>query len=86
MKTKQIPHKCPVCNGTCKNASGEKCKACVNGIVWGTETDDYNVPVIPQYIPTKWEPFCPPKHPYTPFPYDGITWTISGTNSLNFGF
>lgn len=85
MRTKTIPFKCPICEGTGKTGykQGESCNGCKgSGIVWGTEIDDQLTPAAPQpYILqpvlTTFVGDPPPWH-------NTITWLSS--TCPNFGF
>ena len=65
--TRDIPHKCPVCD-----AKSKKCSACKwTGVLWGKETMVIE-PAAPAYIPS----IFPSVWPWpAPIPY--LTWSTS---------
>ena len=72
--TRDIPHRCPVCD-----AKSKKCAACKGaGVLWGKETV-----VIEPSAPTCYPSILPSTQPW-PFVLPGITWTC-GTSAAPSG-
>ena len=85
MKTRKVPYKCPVCNGSgegpyistgLSNTLPPKCKACKGeGLVWGEEVDDSidfsKITINPTpAVPSDNIPWYDPYAPYKIVPYD----------------
>lgn len=72
------PYKCPICEGTTNVAKGfyvdepkrTKCRACIQGVVYGSDSEPVTVPVpypVPQPYPVPAPyPVYPPALPYYP--------------------
>ncbi len=71
--TRDIAIKCPVCLGKCKDDHGAECKPCAGkGILWGKETDEAHIPMLPF-----WYPVYPPAPLQPTWVPGGITWTCT---------